>query len=200
MALTSSTSKQSNDAITAEYTSRMVRQYTQWLSRLRFPQLLDIGPICGENINYFIHFSGKVYVCDLFIRIGRIPRRPAGADRAAACLDYPRESFDGLHIWDLLDHLEDDEAISVIERAVELLKIGGRVVITAYDEHITSPPVSSFVIQPESRIILRPQPHLSLPYTFRSNRDLTALLSPLTLVGSYVYRSGIREFLFERQR
>ena len=57
------------------YGSMMLQLYTETLSGLdQELQLLDMGPVCEENILYFSQRVKRFHVCDMFIRMDRSRR------------------------------------------------------------------------------------------------------------------------------
>jgi hypothetical protein len=182
------------------YTSMMLQLYLETLQEQSGElKVLDLGPVCEENIMFFAALVKRVYVCDMFIRLDR-HRRPGKTSRdLLEDLDYPEQSFHGIHLWDLVDHLEDGEASRLVEVCHRLLRPRGLLTVIAYDKlPAASSPVRSFVIQSNCQVAPRPQPHLDLPWYFRSNRQLTALLAIFPRINSFLSRSGTREMLLER--
>jgi len=181
-----------------DYTSEMLQLYGEDLNARLDPQLLDVGPVCEENI---IFFSGRVkrhYVCDMFIRLNRNRQNQLPLETLWNHLDYPYQSFHGIHLWDLIDRLEDNAARRLIERCHFMLKPKSMILAVTFEEHFPPPFIYSFVIREKFRIAFRPQVHLELPRYFRSNRELTSLMGRFRLVRSFLYRNGVREFLFQR--
>lgn len=113
-------------------------------------------------------------------------------------LDYPPRSLDGILLWNLIDHLDDSEVSRVVELGEKMLRPGGMVMVIILGEQAIDQLVNSFVIGYGFRLYLRPQTHLALPFHMRQNREVLTLLAPFTLVKSFIYRNGIREFLFQR--
>ena len=95
-------------------------------------------------------------------------------------------------LWDLIDHLDNSDVRRVVELGEKMVRPGGMVMIIVLGEQV----VNSFVIGDGFRFYLRPQPHLDFPFHMRQNREILALLTPFTLVKSFIYRNGVREFLF----
>jgi len=79
-----------------------------------------------------------------------------------------------------------------------MLRPSGMVMVVVLGEQAIDQLVNSFVIGDGFRLYLRPQPYLELPFYLRQNREVLALLAPLSPVRSFIYRNGIREFLFQR--
>ena len=58
--------------------------------------------------------------------------------------------------------------------------------------------LNAFTVRDNLSIHPRALPHLNLPMHYRQNREVISMLEPLTPVKSYIYRNGLREFLFQR--
>ena len=113
----------------AYHISTILRLFIERLLRRQDPKLLDVGPICAENINLLARQTARLYVCDMFIRIDRERERTGALRSVWRHLDYPDKSFDGILLWDLLDRLDDSDVASLLERCHSILKQGGMLVV-----------------------------------------------------------------------
>lgn len=161
-------------------------------------QVLDLGPVCQENIRFLARRVKRLYVCDMFIRLERCLGKGDSVDRIWHELDYPPESFDGILIWELADRLDDGEVRALVKLCHTLLKPGGMAVVLVLGEQAASLGVNSFVVGQNFRVRLRSQPHLHLPIRGRQNRDVLAMMTPLKPAKSFICRLGFMEFLFTR--
>jgi hypothetical protein len=185
-----------HEADPADYTSSVLHLFVEALEHCQGPQALDLGPVCGENIDFLAHRVQRLYVCDMFIRLDRNRRKSVPLSWAWRQLDYRPQSFDGILLWDLADHLNDREVKGLVELCRNMVKPGGMVTVFVLGARSLSNTVSSFVIGDGLRLHLRPQPHLDLPLHVRQNREVLSLFTPFTPVRSFIYRNGLREFLF----
>jgi len=181
----------------ADYTSNVLHLFVEALERRQEVQVLDVGPVCGENISFLAHRVRRLSVCDLFIRMDRDHRKGVPLSWTWQHLDYPPRSFDGILLWDLADHLDDCEVRRLVELCRTMVRPSGMVTVFVLGEHVLSHVVNSFVIGDGFRLHLRPQPHLDLSLHVRQNREVLSLLTPFTPVRSFIYRNGLREFLFQ---
>ena len=177
------------------YSSRMIRSHISWLSKRRNACVLDLGPVCDDTVNFFLPHVKKIFIFDLFLRLSRHPDLPGALEN----FDYTPNSFDALHLWDLIDHLDTNNTSLLLKGCYSLLKPGGSVIITAYTEFKNRIPINSFAVNKNYQVVLRPQHHLDLPYTHRNNRDIGLIMSQFNLCNSYVYKCGVREFYFRRE-
>ncbi len=161
-------------------------------------QILDLGPVCGDNINLLARRVRRLCVCDIFFHLGQRARSNDPLDRVWRHLDYPPGSFEGILLWDLIDRLEDHDAQEVVKRCYSMARTGGMVMILAQGGPTPSKVVNTFVIIQGYQLYLRPKHHLELPVYVRQNREVMEMLAPFTLINSFIYRNGTREFLFRR--
>ena len=180
------------------HTNNVIRLFIKRLERQQEGQILDIGPVCSENINFLCQHAGTLYVCDMFLQLDREQRKDLPISELWQHIDYQPESFDGILLWDLIDHLEDNEVNRLVELCIKMLRPGGLIMVFSLSEGSTQSAVNSFVINESLQLDLRPQPHLSLPFHTRKNREVLSLFTSLSLVKSFIYHNGLRQFLFQR--
>ena len=180
------------------YNSTILKEFVDTLEGLKDAQTLDLGPVCQENITFFALRMGRHFVCDMFLGLKRENPKDLHPNNGWKHLDYPERNFDGIQLWDLCDRLEDGDVIRLVELCYTMLRTKGLLMLIAFEKKPASSIVNTFVIGQGYRLDIRPQPHLELPWKFRHNRALTSFLSSFTIVRSFRYHSGIREFLFKK--
>ena len=180
------------------YNSTILKEFVDTLEVLKDAQTLDVGPVCQENISFFAQRMSRHYVCDMFSRLKGQERKELPPTSRWKRLDYPDRNFDGIQLWDLCDHLEDEDVRRLVKLCFRMLRATGLLMLIAFEKEPASPTVNTFVIGQNYRVDIRPQPHLELPWKFRHNRALTSMLSSFNIVRSFRYHSGIREFLFKK--
>ena len=182
-----------------EYTSRIIQLLAGTFEKRRDFLLLDVGPVCNENIEFFARRVKRLYVCDIFTRLDRAHRKGLKPDCVWRDLDYAPCSFDAINLWDLVEHLDDKDAGRLVEICCDMLKPKGLLSVTAFEIQDAPREISSFVTGKDFRLSLRPQPRLELPWYYRHNRALISLLMPLSVVKIFGSPIGIREFLFRHE-
>lgn len=187
-----------NGPALADYTSIMLQMYFETLEQSSMAQVLDVGPVCEENITFFAQRVKRYHVCDMFLRLNRNKREGLPPKKVWKHLDYAPHSFDGINLWDFIDHLNDDEIGRLVNLCHTLLKPKGMMIVTSFEEQSAPSQINSFVMQDSYRLTFRLQNHLDLPCYYRSNRILTNILSEFASVKSFIYRNGVREFLCKR--
>jgi hypothetical protein len=181
-----------------DYTSMMLEMYLETLDRPSTAQVLDVGPVCEENIMHFAQRVKRLYVCDMFLRLCQNRRKGRPTKKVWGHLDYAPHIFDRINLWDFIDHLNDDEIGKLLDLCDTFLKPRGMMILTSFEEHSAPLQIHSFVIKAGYQVSFRPQNHLDLPWYYRSNRIITEMLSEFRTVKSFIYRNGVREFLCKR--
>ena len=180
-----------------EYDSQILRLFVDEIGKEPDINVLDIGRIYGANISFFTRRVKKLFVCDMFLRLARNLHEGIPPGQALKHLDYPPESFDGILLWELLDRLDETEGGKLVELCHKMMRPGGRLVLFARSEQAASDAMNSYVIRETLQLEIHPHPRIKLPLYYRQNRDIMKLLAPFTSVKSFIYRSGLREFLFQ---
>ena len=181
------------------YTSHSLAFIIQELGDRPNTQALDLGPVCSENIDFFARRVGSLFVCDFFLRMDRHLRGEPETVDPWQDLDYGPKSFDCIFLWDLLDRLEDQDAKRLMDLCHTLSRAGGLAMVCAFNDQSAQRGVDAFVVSGGFQITFRAQPHLNLPPRTRQNRDMMDLLTPYSLVKSFIYRNGVLEFLLRRE-
>ena len=180
------------------YESTILEPFFESLKRRNNVQSLDAGPVCQENIIYFARRVKKHYACDMFIRLHRALGEQPEPGNFCKHLDYPPRSFDGIQLWDLIDHLDDDQAGLLLERCFDMLRPAGLLMLITTEKKPEPATINTLVIGRNYRLNFRPQQHLELPWHGRHNRALMSLLAEFNSVRLFRYRNGLREFLFKK--
>ena len=74
----------------------MVQLFVETLEQRQDVQILDVGPVCGENIMFFAHRVTRLYVCDMFLRLDRNRRKGLPSNKVWGHLNYYEELVDFL--------------------------------------------------------------------------------------------------------
>jgi len=180
------------------YSSTILELFVESLARWNDVQILDAGPVCQENIAFFANRMGRLNACDMFVRLHRALGEQPQPGKFCRDLDYPPGSFDGIQLWDLIDHLDDDQVRRLVTRCFDMLRSTGLLMLIALEKKPEPASINAFVIGRDYRLDLRRQPHLKLPWYGRHNRALMSLLAEFDIVKSFRYINGLREFLFKK--
>jgi len=179
-----------------DYTSNALRLFLEGLEQVRESYVLDLGPVCGDNITFFAQRVKRLYLCDIFFHLRRDPREILPPNQVWKHLDYPPRNFHGILLWNLIDHLGDQEVGRIAELCHDMVKPGGLVLASLAGKSVVGTVACSFVVKDGFRLNINPKPDMDLPLHVRSNREIFELLSPFTPVKSFLYQNGVREYLF----
>ena len=180
------------------YNSTILQLFLESIARWKDVRILDAGPVCQENMTFFARKIQRYYTCDMFIRLHRSLGQDSQSGNFCQDLDYSAHSFDGIQLWDLVDHLDDDRARQLVGRCLEMLRPTGLLMLIALEKKPEPATVNTFVVGRNYRLDLRRQPHLELPWYGRHNRALMSLMDGFDNVKSFRYHNGLRELLFQK--
>jgi len=183
---------------TAYFASDVLKLFAEGLERRPQGQVLDVGPASQENLMFFATRAKRLCVCNMFLHLAECLKKERPVSQVWKHLDYPPESFDGILLWDLPDRLDDQEVSTLASLCYEMLKPGGMAAVWVPGEQAALTGVYAYVIGQDFTVSLRPQANLHLPLRNRQNREVLAMMAPLTPTKSYLCRPGIMEFLFRR--
>lgn len=179
--------------------SLTLRLFFKSLEQKEDTRILDVGPVCGDNINYFAKQVKKLTICDMFFHLDQGRRRNFPFKQVLYHMFYPSQSFDGILLWDLVDRLEDSDVIELVELCHDLSKPGGLIVLIANGEHSEYSLVNLFAIEENLTLRLKPQAHLKLPLKIRTNREMINILMPFFKpVKFFLHPKGLRELIIKR--
>lgn len=111
----------------SDYTSKALRLFLEALEQVRESRVLDVGPVCGDNITFLAQRLKRLYICDMLFHLRRDPCEILPPNQGWKYLDYPSQSFHGILLWNLVDHLDNWEVGRMAELCYDMLKPGGLV-------------------------------------------------------------------------
>jgi len=178
------------------YISKILPLFLERLDQQRGIRFLDLGPILGANIAFFSRRVPRLFVCDLFSRLNRAREQNRPPEDAWRTLDYPQAHFDGILMWDLLDHLDTDQARALAAVIQGWTRPRGLVMLLSRDLHSPQGPFVAFAVQEDFQLEPRAISFPHLPVHRRQNREILDLMPAFSSLKSFIYRNGIREHLF----
>lgn len=114
--------------------SQVLRALLEALANGERPEILDLGPVRGDNIQFFCDLGFKVHAFDLWDALSQEategdnrsdPSEDEFYTRVERNLHFPDGSLAGVLCWDILDHLEFKRAYSLIQRIKRSMREGG---------------------------------------------------------------------------
>jgi len=181
----------------SEYASLGFQYLMSSLSERFQTQVLDLGLVNNEKINFLARKISRVYICDIFSVLKSELSKNRSLKSVSGILNYSPQSFDGILFWDLIDRLDAREATEFVEHCQSLLNPDGIILLMSRDQNVQDM-VFNYSIISDTDLQLRPKPHLSLPSYYLKNREILELFSHFNFIKSFIYRNHIREFLFRR--
>jgi hypothetical protein len=191
--------KQSHLASDApQYTSEILRLFLQHLKRQDESCILDVGPVIETNINFLARRVTKLFICDMFTRLKHHRQKHPPTKNVWQDLDYPDGQFDGILLWNIIDHIENRLVAELASICSKMMKPKGLLMVIAQDVKNRSSSQTFFTINENFQLCERPFSDAELPTYRRENREIFSLMEPLSSAKSYIYRNGSREHLFQR--
>ena len=192
-------------APTAQKCAALVKALER-LERLDRPQILDLGPFCGDTAIHLADRGAKVSVAEF-----EPPPPPPAVDLDAPDeafeieplkLDFDDGRFDLIFVWELIDFIP---RARLDEFGVELHRVlanGGWALVFSQsgqtDKAAARRPPRYRIVEGGklTRELLSASP---LPRYGHPTREIERALSPLTIQGIHLQRNQMREFLLVRR-
>src|SRR5258706_3520542 len=114
----------------AAYQTSILKDFIATITRKQNPVVLDLGPVIGSNIDFFLNLGIKVYMED-FIAAYSNPKYSILVDDKMTLneqqffsenFDYAADFFDGLICWDFFSYLDPKFARIFVERISTKMK------------------------------------------------------------------------------
>ena len=187
------------------YPTKALPRFLATLSSNPQPQLLDLGPVVGSNVNFFGEELGcKILVEDLSSDIDRHAREDRMADLPAFLdkrFQQASDSIDGILCWDLFDYLDKPSAQALAKQLTRLLRPDGVLLAffsngeppagarPAYTRHVV---VDRNTLQHRTYAGARSKQR---PFV---NRDIQRMFEPLRVTEQFLLKTNAREVLFRK--
>jgi hypothetical protein len=175
---------------------RTLKLFFDNASHLERPTLLDMGPACSSNIEFFGQKGFKIYVEDfLSDYLDPVPERTAEQQ----LLNYPAATFNGILCWDIFDFMTSRDAEILIQRLFDLLQRGG-IIMALFDARTdlaTKHPMRHKILQ-EDLVIHEPLKEIQTISHHYKNREILKLFCHFEIVKSYYHKNRLREYLFQK--
>jgi SAM-dependent methyltransferase len=162
------------------------------------PQILVLGPLCGESVVYLAGRGARVHVDEVDLP-DPIPKRQPG-DTAVPPrpfkIDHPTGAFDLVLAWEMLDFVPPERLQEFGAEIVRLLRVSGQLVFFAH----LKPPTDRAVL-PRYRLladdlIVREEPQgPAIPRYSHSNMMIERAITGLAVQNIHLQRNQMREIL-----
>jgi len=176
------------------------------IQRLDKPQILDLGPFCGESAVHLADRGARVSVAEF-----EPPPPPPPVDLDAPDdafeveplrLDFPDGQFDLVFLWELIDFIPRTR---LDEFGVELHRVlanGGWALVfsqSGQPDKIAARRPPRYRIVDGDKLTRELTAGPPLPRYGHPTREIERALSPLTIQGIHLQRNQMREFLVVRR-
>jgi cyclopropane fatty-acyl-phospholipid synthase-like methyltransferase len=187
------------------YPTKALPRFLANLSSNPQPQLLDLGPVVGSNVNFFGEELGcKILVEDLSSDIDRHAREERMAELPAFFskrLPQADDSVDGILCWDLFDYLDKASAQALAKQLTRLLRPDG--VLLAFFSNGEPPPgarptYTRHVVVDRNTLQHRTYPGSRNKQKPFVNRDIQRMFEPLRVTEQFLLKTNAREVLFRK--
>lgn len=168
--------------------------------------VLDLAGANQDNIDFLINLGHKVYTQDLVLSIdeafGRDPAEQANPSRIEYFLkqnfDYPKDTFDGVMLWDSLQFMSPALLTATVERLYEVMRPKSYLLafFTA-SERMVEVPSYAFRIVDNKTIHLTDRGTRPAGQVF-NNRNLEKLFGKFASVKFFLTRESLREVIVRR--
>ncbi len=169
-------------------------------------EVLDLGGLSEANLSFLSTRGGRIHAVDLLEHYDQRRREdPDGAldvEAAGAFVDeylnFPRNQFDAVMVWDALEFLDSDALYLTVPRLREVLRPGGALLSFFHTQSRgENVQLYRYRIASEDQLLLQPKEFRSLPNTF-NNRSLERLFADFESVKFFLTRDSLREVIVSR--
>jgi SAM-dependent methyltransferase len=162
------------------------------------PEILALGPLCGESVVYLAGRGAKVHVDEIDFPDPISPRQPGEPAPVVnrVKIDLPDGLCDLVLAWEVFDFVPPDRLQEFGAEIVRLTREGGQLLLFAHQK-----PPSERAVVPRYRVladdlIAREEPAGAARRRYvHANRDLERALPGMAVQGIQLQRNQLREIL-----
>jgi hypothetical protein len=184
------------------YPTKALAKFLKLLQTRENPELIDLGPVVGSNVNFFGEQLGcRIRVEDIATDIERHVK-DGRAEELAAFLKtrfkQEPESIDGILCWDIFDFLERPAATALAGTLMHLLKPEGAL-LGFFSTSEGRPQVyTKFMVVDDTTLRYRTYPASRARQKVLQNRDINKMFEGLRVTESFLMKNSVREILFRK--
>ncbi|MCI0626364.1 MAG: hypothetical protein L0387_32760 [Acidobacteria bacterium] len=192
----------------AAYQTSILKDFIAAITRRENPVVLDLGPVIGSNIEFFLNLGIKVYMED-FLAAYSNPKYSVLVDDKVTLdepqffrenFDYANDFFDGLICWDFLSYLEPKFARIFVERISAKMKPDSLVLGFFRTQKSPGPVVlHKYRINSESFLEYIPQDRKMEIKKVYQTRDVTQLFAEYHSQKFYLLKHQMLEALLRKR-
>ena len=163
------------------------------------PEILNLGPLCGDSVVYLAGRGAKVYVEDFDPPPPTPPRSPGEilVERIPIRFDCPDSAIHLVLTWELADFVPPDRLSDLGAELRRVTREGGFVLMFSHARpEKTIEPMARYRLLADDLIVREPCGHLPpRPRWVHPNREIERALAGFSIQGIHLQRSQMREIL-----
>ena len=188
--------------------THVMKDFIKGISAAPTPKILDIGPVVGSNVEFFLNHGIKVYMED-FVTAYLNPKYSLVLDGKITLnepnffkenLNYEVNSLNGLICWDYFCYLDPRFAGIFVEKISSMMKSGGLVMAFFHTHRMTGPSmIHKYRIQNELSLEYIPT---GIRAEFKKAfqiRDVSQLFVGFQCQRSYLLKHNVIEILLRKE-
>ena len=165
--------------------------------------ILELGPVRGDNIQFWSQYGPSVYVADLRSSLP-LPTKPEDPDNPEvpepdwdSILHLPGDRrFDVILAWDLLNYLDLPEAASLIKYLSRFCRSGTMFFALIFDQKQMPQEITVYRIVDQERLRYENSGSSTQPCPRHQPRSLNGIMHQFRAANSFRLKNGIVEYLF----
>lgn len=187
--------------------SRGLEQFFTYIRDQAGLTILDLGGASQANINFITSLGHRLYSVDFLRSMEESFGNEDLADQSnpgridyflRQNLDYPDETFDGVLVWDTLEHMAPALLAATVERLVRITRPKSYLLAFFHaDERLAKVPNYTFRIQ-DFNVLQVGQQGSRTPAQLFNNRTLEKLFQRFESVKFFLTREQLREVIVKR--
>ncbi|MCP2521036.1 hypothetical protein NLC26_03075 [Candidatus Aminicenantes bacterium AC-708-M15] len=188
------------------YTTKVLEKYIENLKKRKNVKVLNLGYVCGKNIEFLSNQGFTVYVEDY---LGSLtPQKIKSSSKGKKIeyiyefknFSYPPNFFDGTICWDLFDYLDFEYGMKFINEIERITKEKGFLfcLFDTKKPEIKSLTRKKIIIHDINHLLYEEVKFNRIFYTFYENRDIYKLLKNFKILETFYVKNGVREILAQK--
>ena len=162
------------------------------------PQILVLGPLCGESVVFLAGRGARVHVDEVDLPAPLAKRQPGDPvlPPRPVKIDHPSGAYDLVLAWEIMDFVPPDRLAEFGAEIVRLLKVGGQLVFFA---HLKPPSAQAVVpryrLLADDMIVREETAEPPVPRYAHSNMMIERAIAGLSVQNIHLQRNQMREIL-----
>lgn len=160
------------------------------------PEILVLGPLCGDSVIYLASRGSRVHVDDVDLPRPIPPRRPGEppANPPPFRLDQPDRLFHLVLAWEIADFIPPDRLVEYGSELRRITRDGGGLFFLSHSRpEPDDNRVSRYLLHSDDLIVRQVLDREKRPRYVHPNRDLERALQGFSIQGIQLQRSQMRE-------